>query len=486
MRRSGPEWQSISVHGKSYEDDSGNRHFAGVVKDITRESEYEQTVFDQSKIDTVTGLPMYAVFARHLTLMLNRCRKRNSALFLCFIAIADLDRMYQSLGVSRTERVLETIVRRLHLQRRDDEILGRLKNDAFGLTISAETTGVERIVEEIIGALTDPMVCMGPPVTVHVSVGVSRFDPAAPVSSDELVHRALLAMYEARTNGINGFHFLDIDASSRLEEASRLLYRFESAIERDELRLFYQPKVHMRSGRLAGLEALVRWQHPQQGLLSPHAFLPVAERDVGVMQKLGQWVFGRVFEQLAVWGDTGFDTSISINVSAHEFENGAVLACLKTMFEVHPGIDPLQIEIEVLETQAVKNIEQFSSELQACRALGVHVAIDDFGTGYASLNYLKNFPWDTLKIDQSFVRDIASDERSSSIVELSVKLAASFDSTVIAEGVETEECGLALLKFGCELAQGYAISKPLPASEVVEWLHSWKAFPSWIASATGV
>ncbi len=474
MSNAAGEWLSISFRGKSYTDDDGEPHFAGIVEDITEQSKREQVILDRSKFDTVTGVLAHAAFSDRLT------RKMADAHFLlCFISVDKLDAIRSSLGPTRTDRILKTTAQRIETFRNDGDLLGRIRQDSFGLTVTVGDRSAEpsTLLAALVEKLKEPIDCYGRRVTITTNIGVVPHSPEAGFTVDGVIHHAMLAMYENTTRDTD--YFLDDIAGGRLEEADRLIHRFDAAIERDELRLVYQPKVNMSTGELAGLEALVRWEHPERGLLTPGSFLPFIENDHRIMKKLGEWVFTSAFGQLMAWKHEGFDTSISLNVSAGEFEDDGVLIRLQSMFHAHPTIDPEAVEIEVLETQAVKNMGEFSTQLQSCRALGVRVAIDDFGTGYASLNYLKNFPWDTLKIDQSFVRDIVTNSRSSSIVELSVKLAGAFDSGIVAEGVEDEACGVTLRRFGCDVAQGYAICRPIPPEAVVEWYEHWEPFPSW-------
>ena len=244
-------------------------------------------------------------------------------------------------------------------------------------------------------------------------------------------------------------------------------------LARHEFVLYYQPKVNMKTGAVIGAEALIRWQHPEQGLLFPPSFLPIVEaHPCGV--ELGEWVIDAVFAQVTEWHEQNFDIPVSVNIGTHHLHQDGFVRGLRERFATHPAIQPGQIELEIVESSAMENLQNASQTLQACNEIGLQFAIDDFGTGYSSLTYLKRLPVNILKIDQSFVRDMLNDPEDLAIIEGVIGLAKAFHYQVIAEGVETARHGERLLAMGCDLAQGYAIARPMLGSELPGWVAIWQ------------
>jgi EAL domain-containing protein (putative c-di-GMP-specific phosphodiesterase class I) len=246
--------------------------------------------------------------------------------------------------------------------------------------------------------------------------------------------------------------------------------------------LYYQPKVNMRTGTVIGAEALIRWQHPERGLLPPADFLPIIEdHPIGV--ELGEWVIEAALLQIRDWNAAGLDIPVSVNVGARQLQQGDFAARLSQMLAARPEVRPNQLELEVLETSALEDVAQVSERMHACRALGVSFALDDFGTGYSSLTYLKRLPANLLKIDQSFVRDMLDDPDDLAIVKGVIGLATAFRRKIIAEGVETVAHGSRLLSLGCDLAQGYGIARPMPATALPDWVAAWRPDAAWTTDA---
>ena len=263
------------------------------------------------------------------------------------------------------------------------------------------------------------------------------------------------------------------------------LQRVRQALTQAELRLHYQPKVDIQRRRVIGAEALLRWQHPQEGLLGPSRFLPSIERHA-LNVDVGEWVIETALQQLQVWSGMGLDLTVSVNVSAGHFQQRDFPSRLAAMLARHPTVAPALLEIEIVETSAMEDLAAASRTMQDCRQLGVQFAIDDFGTGYSSLTYLKRLPAQTLKIDQSFVRDMLDDREDMAIVQGVIGLAQAFGRRVIAEGVETVAHGQCLQDLGCVLLQGYGIARPMPADQLPGWIRAWESGASVdIGSETG-
>ena len=273
-----------------------------------------------------------------------------------------------------------------------------------------------------------------------------------------------------------------VTESLRAAEHDTLIYleRIRLALERREFVMHYQPKVNMHSGQVIGAEALIRWQHPEKGLLAPGTFLPVIEGHALAVE-VGEWVIDTALTQIEVWRTVGLDLSVSVNIGARQLQQGDFVHRLQAILAQHPLVKPTSLELEVLETSALEDMAKVSQVIEDCNQLGVIFALDDFGTGYSSLTYLKRLHVAQLKIDQSFVRDMLVDQEDLAILEGVIGLAAAFKREVIAEGVETVEHGTALLHLGCELAQGYGIARPMPAEQLPTWAATWQPDAVWRA-----
>lgn len=310
-------------------------------------------------------------------------------------------------------------------------------------------------------------------------MGVTLF-PADDTDADTLLRHADQAMYQAKQTGKNRYHLFDPEKARQARDHHKSMDRIEHAFLQHEFELYFQPKVNMRTGEVIGAEALIRWQKPGEGLVQPGDFLPLIEGSK-LMVHLGDWVMDAVLAHMTVWHNQGLDIAVSVNVSAHHLQQNDFLSNLKKKLSDHPAIRPDYFEIEVLETMAIEGIARISSLMESCQAIGVQFSLDDFGTGYSSLTYLRHLPANVLKIDQSFVRGMLLNSGDKAIVEGIIGMAAAFSRTVIAEGVETAEHGKLLLQLGCELAQGYGIAKPMPASELPTWIATWRPPLEWIA-----
>jgi EAL domain-containing protein (putative c-di-GMP-specific phosphodiesterase class I) len=285
-------------------------------------------------------------------------------------------------------------------------------------------------------------------------------------------------MYHAKVAGKNRYHIFDAAQDSSQRNHHEALQRIQQALERNEFVLYYQPKVNMCSGLVIGAEALIRWQHPEKGLLPPSAFLPAIEGHPLAVD-VGEWVINTALRQMHIWHDAGLDLPVSVNIGARQLEQINFVERLQIILAEHPQVNPAHLELEVLETSALADMAQVSQVIEHCAQMGVHFALDDFGTGYSSLTYLKHLRVAQLKIDQSFVRDMLDDPDDLAILQGIVGLAAAFKRQVIAEGVETVAHGTALLQLGCQLAQGYGIARPMPPEQLPAWAANWQPDIAW-------
>jgi EAL domain-containing protein (putative c-di-GMP-specific phosphodiesterase class I) len=287
-------------------------------------------------------------------------------------------------------------------------------------------------------------------------------------------------MYHAKLAGKNCLHLFDAVQDRTLRVRRESLEQIRTALVNGEFVLYYQPKVNLRTGEVLGAEALVRWQHPQRGLLAPLTFLPDIEgHELSVA--LGEWVLETALTQIGLWADQGLDIPVSVNMSAHHLQQNRFADALKARLARHPKVRPGRLELEVLETSALEDVDSVSDIIRTCAGFGVGFALDDFGTGYSSLTYLKRLPAQTLKIDKSFVRDMLDDPDDMAILQGVIGLAVAFGREVIAEGVETVAHGTALLQLGCEKVQGYIIARPMPPGQIPAWVADWVPDAAWCA-----
>jgi EAL domain-containing protein (putative c-di-GMP-specific phosphodiesterase class I) len=309
------------------------------------------------------------------------------------------------------------------------------------------------------------------------SIGVTIF-PQDDADADTLLRHADQAMYRAKEAGKGRYHKFDPEHDKQVKASQEAVLRLATALERTEFVLYYQPKVDMVTGEVIGSEGLLRWLHPERGVLAPGAFLPSIE-STDIEIALGDYVFEHALQQLERWNADGITLPLSINVSPHHLQAPMFPQRLKAILDRHPTVPPSRLQLEIIETSAISDIKRVTATLDTCREMGIRFALDDFGTGYSSLTYFRKLPIDILKIDQSFVRDMLAHPDDMSLIASVVHLAQAFDRPVIAEGVETDEHGKMLVKLGCRLGQGYGIARPMPAELLPDWIKQWQADGGW-------
>jgi EAL domain-containing protein (putative c-di-GMP-specific phosphodiesterase class I) len=329
----------------------------------------------------------------------------------------------------------------------------------------------------LLEVIAEPVTLGDAVVNISASIGVS-FNPLDAVDVDPLIRQASQAMWDAKQSGKNCYRQFDTAQDNATKVQRQLIDDVGAALINNEFVMHYQPKVNMRTSEVIGVEALIRWQHPERGIIPPLDFLPAIEGHA-ISLELGEWVIHKALNQISQWQSLRINLPISVNISAYQLTQKNFPDRLSILLAAHPLVSPHRLELEILETSALNDISQVSGIMKTCQDMGVSFALDDFGTGYSSLTYLRRLPAYMIKIDQSFVRNMLEDEDDLAIVEGVIALTKSFKLDVIAEGVESIEHGTALLRLGCELAQGYGIARPMPASDIPEWASSWQADDSW-------
>jgi diguanylate cyclase (GGDEF)-like protein len=447
---------------------------------ITERKQAEEKLIRMAHYDVLTNLPNRVLLADNLSHAMVRCQRHNQSLAVACMDLDGFKAVNDTYGHDVGDELLITVSQRIKDTLGEDDILARIGSDEF-IAVLIDLDNIKEkkhVLERLLKAVAQP-VTIGDAVTqVSASIGVA-FYPQDGVDADQLIRRADQAMYGAKQAGKNGYQEFDIAQDSAIKIQLKNISDMRSALKQREFVLHYQPKVNMHTGKVIGVEALIRWQHPVRGLVPPLAFLPAIEGHA-ISLELGEWVIDTALIQISQWQNMGLNLPISVNISAYQLQRANFTTRLTALLVAHPEVNPHSLELEILETTALHDISQVSAAMKTCHELGVRFALDDFGTGYSSLTYLKNLPAGLIKIDQSFVRDMLEDTDDLAIVEGVVGLAKTFDRDVIAEGVETIEHGVALLQLGCELAQGYGIAKPMPADDIPEWVSSWKADDSWL------
>ncbi|HLP98441.1 MAG TPA: EAL domain-containing protein [Sideroxyarcus sp.] len=452
-------------------------NYVGISSDITLLKQHEKQLEHIAHYDALTGVPNRVLLADRLRQALAHSKREGTILAVCYLDLDGFKLVNDTMGHEAGDKVLIEVTRRIKDTIRGDDTVARLGGDEFavlllGLRASAEcSASLSRLLE----AISQPIEIKGRMFEVSASIGVALY-PTDEYDADTLLRHADQAMYTAKQSGKNRYHLYDAESDLRARFHQEFMRQVALALKQQEFELYFQPKVDLRSCRVTGAEALIRWNHPAQGLLAPADFLPALEGTLLEIE-LGDWVVAAALAQLAAWHEAGLALELSINISAHHLQANDFAWKLKRKLLRYPQLPKGCLQVEVLETAALEDIPWVSETIERCRKLGVSFALDDFGTGYSSLSYLGRLPVDTLKIDQSFIRDMLHDKGDHAIVQGVIALAQAFERKTVAEGIETEELFHALVAMGCEYGQGYGIARPMPASALPAWLEKWDNKP---------
>jgi len=434
-----------------------------VFHDVTESHRMSRRISHLAQHDGLTDLPNRLVFGTQLASAVELARRRGGQLAVLFLDLDNFKHINDSLGHTVGDELLKAIAKRIGACVRTSDMVCRLGGDEFVALLPEirQAEDAARVAEHMLADVRLPFTFIGHDLHVSVSIGISVF-PGDGVDADILMANADTAMYHAKSSGRDNYQFFSQQMKLRAVERQSIEEDLRHALERDEFRLVFQPKVHLATGRISGAEALIRWQHPVRGLMEPIEFIRIAE-ECGLIVPIGRWVLREACVQVRAIVDAGLALDqVSVNVSAAEFESrdyvGQLVAVLR-----ETGLDPRRLELELTESSLMRRPEASTMTLLSLSAAGVRLAVDDFGTGYSSLSYLKHFPIDTLKIDQSFVRDVGSNENDAAIVCAILAMGGSLRQRVVAEGVETREQYDFLVAHGCAEAQGYYFSPPVPA-----------------------
>ncbi|WP_180127633.1 bifunctional diguanylate cyclase/phosphodiesterase [Rhodoferax sp. BLA1] len=461
-------------------------HYLALFSDITSFKASQTQLEHIAHYDLLTNLPNRALLADRLRQDMAQVQRHGALLAVAYIDIDSFKAVNDQYGHETGDHLLVALAKCMKEALREGDTLARVGGDEFVavLTDLADTSGCVPMLKRLIAAASQCFQMGELALQVSASVGVTFYPQAETIEPDQLLRQADQAMYQAKQTGKNRYHLFDAVHDRSVRGHHEGLERIRLALASNELVLYYQPKVNMRSGQVVGAEALIRWQHPDHGLLSPLTFLPLMETDPLAIE-VGEWVIATALTQIAQWQQQGLNLQVSVNVGAQQLQQPNFVDRLRTLLQAHPSVDPAKLTLEMLETSALQDIGYASQVIEDCQKMGVAFALDDFGTGYSSLTYLKRLRVSTIKIDQSFVRNMLDDPQDRSILEGVIGLARAFNREVIAEGVETIAHGSLLLQLGCDLAQGYGIARPMPADTLPAWVSSWQPDAAW-SPATAV
>lgn len=462
-------WMDLTAQGRYFPPDERSReNFVGTygtARDISERKEAEQVINFQAYHDLLTHLPNRALLKDRLSLAITQAQRNKRRLAVMFL---DLDRfkiVNDTLGHTMGDRLLKAVANRLQGCLRGGDTLSRFGGDEFTLLLPEVRTRDDIVViaSKILDKLAAPFVIDGHELFVGASIGVAMY-PEAGDSVESLIQSADIAMYHVKGRGKNGYQFFSDEMNHKFSTRLSLERELRSALATGQLRVFYQPQVDLTDGRIIGVEALVRWQHPRHGLIEPAEFLSVAE-ETGLITQLDEWVQAHAFSEVAEWRRSGLgDVRLSVNMSSQQLEQDAFLERFLANLDAS-GLAADRLKIEITENAIMRDMEVIVPKLRALRKAGIRIAIDDFGTGYSSLSYLRHFPVNTLKIDRSFVGDIRSDSADASIINAIAAMAHGLKLDLIAEGVETRAQMKYLTLQGCREVQGFIFSRPIPAPE---------------------
>ncbi|HXH28163.1 MAG TPA: EAL domain-containing protein [Candidatus Polarisedimenticolia bacterium] len=456
----------------------------GTTQDITERKQAEAQIRFLAYYDGLTLLPNRVLFMERLDLALASARRRGGMLAILFFDLDRFKRINDTLGHGPGDRLLQEVAERLRrclrssdtIARGDplntNDTVARLGGDEFIVTLQDIKRGEDAatVARRILDALTAPFRLEDQEVVVSASIGISLF-PGDGTTAEALLKNADAAMYHAKDLGRSGYQFYDKSMNAAALKRLSLENRLRRALEQQELELHYQPLFDVDAGSIVGAEALIRWRHPDLGLVAPAEFIPLAE-ETGLILPVGEWVLREACGRMAAWHRAGHRSLVvSVNLSGRQFRDGRLGEVVRRALEVS-GLPPRCLELEITESVLMREAQETVATLRSLKALGVRIAVDDFGTGYSSLSYLTRFPIDTLKIDQSFVRDLRNDRGDVAITTAILSMSRGLDLSVIAEGVETQEQMDLLRRQGCRLMQGYFLGRPLPVPEFERLLAS--------------
>lgn len=459
-----------AVHGE----DGQLKQLVVIASDLTEKRKHQEDLIRASSYDPLTGLPNRRLITQKLNAAITQCDQQGTLMAVCYLDMDDFRRINDTYSHQKGDELLVMLAARLREELGPQEELGRLGGDEFVIILSGlhhRQQALERI-EHIRWRVSEPMAIDGRSESLCASVGVTIY-PDDHSDGDALLRHADLSMYGAKELGKNQLHLFDAERDARQQTRRDTMVRISQALDAGEMELFFQPKVRLAHASVVGVESLVRWRHPERGLLAPGLFL---DQILGtpVAQKLDHWVLRAAVAQSHAWLQDGLALAVSVNVTVSSLVESGFVEQVQALLDAYPGLPAHMLEIELLETETMNDLSLVSHVIEQLQNIGVRCSIDDFGTGYSSLSYLQRLPAQIIKIDQSFVREMLTNDQDRALVQGVIGLARAFGRTVVAEGVETNAHAQALDAMGCDVLQGYGIARPMPAGQVSAWVRAWE------------
>jgi diguanylate cyclase (GGDEF)-like protein len=477
---------ATATHSVTPDDISFVQSVANIVATALTRQQADARLAYMAQFDTLTGLPNRHLFRDRLSQSLARAERNSKPIAVLVLNLDGFKRINNNHGHGAGDQLLLQVTQRLIAAVRTGDTVSRMGGDEFGIVLSdlgrAEDTA--QVIQKLLSAMGRPFSLPDGEVFISASAGVALFD-ADGHEADVLIKHAEIALQRAKEQDRNTYQFYAPQMNQRALERMRLEYRLRHALERNELLLHYQPKFCIATGQICGAEALLRWQHPERGLVPPAEFIPVLE-DTGLIVPVGLWVLESACRQMQAWREAGLRVpAIAVNLSARQFQQTDLDVRMRDIITA-AGIDPNQIELEITESMLMHDPRQAVTMLHKLKRLGVRLSVDDFGTGYSSLAYLKQFPLDALKIDRTFIRNITDDTNDAAITLAIINLAHNLHMQVVAEGVETPEQVRFLIEHGCDVLQGFHFSRPVDAQAYGQMLKDGKqlVLPTEMQSST--
>ncbi len=459
--------------------------FQAIRFDITKSKQYEAKLQELAHYDALTKLPNRTLFTTRYAQAINKVEHSPLVLAVCFIDLDYFKTINDTFGHDVGDKLLIHVSKRIEHCIRAEDTLSRQGGDEFALLLGGMATEEEckQLLNRVLLSVAEPYVIDENRIQISASAGLSIYS----VGEEDMavvLRQTDQAMYQAKLAGRNRYHlFNTADAKDHVDKHIRV-QEVRQALANGELHLYFQPKVNMQTGTAFGVEALIRWIHPENGLIPPLDFLPAIE-GTPVEIDVGNWVIKQALKQAEQWKVNGLELEVSINISCRHLMMAEFVSSLGQILALYPKIDPKYIQLEILESSVLSDVVVIGNIIEDCQnKFGIKVALDDFGTGYSSLTHLRNLPADTVKIDQSFVRNLLDAPNDYTIIDSVIRLSESFGREIIAEGVETTEQGVMLMIMGCNQAQGYGIARPMPAIDILNWFEAYIPDQEWLSCGT--
>lgn len=480
-KKSGELYVELLTISKLLDDHGQVINYIGVFTDITDRKQQQEKLSLMAHYDLLTGLPNRALFTDRFHQAIAHSKRTKAQLAVCFLDLDNFKPVNDNYGHEIGDQLLIQVAARIKASLREEDTVSRQGGDEFAFLLNdiESYEHCEQTLERLHRSLAVPYIIDGYAHNISASTGVTLF-PTDNGDIDTLLRHADQAMYQSKQAGRNRYQLFDTQDDQDAVNKHHRLAEIKQGLVNNEFTLYYQPKVNMVTGEVFGVEALIRWLHPEKGLIPPLSFLPFIDgTDIEIM--IGNWVINEALRQLQDWNQQGIELEVSVNIASHHLRSEPFFSQLSEALATHSTVDAHSLQLEILESSALGDLDAISKILKTVQhQLGINVALDDFGTGYSSLTHLRNLSANTLKIDQSFVRDILEDPSDYAIIEGVIGLANAFNRKVIAEGVESHEHGVMLIMMGCEQAQGYGIAKPMPGNELADWLGHYEPNQEWI------